>query len=292
MLKRFGLFMLTNILVILTITLIMYIVLPAIGMEPRGILGIAIFCGLFGMVGAFISLAISRWMAKRFYNIQIIDDTVHDSSLRELKEIITRLSRQAGLPKTPEVGIYMSDEPNAFATGPSKSKSLVAFSSGLLASMSREEVEAVAAHEVSHIANGDMVTMTLLTGVANALVMFLARMIAMVLDNFLSDDDGGGLGFIGYIVVVMVLETVLMLLASIPLAAFSRYREFRADAGSAKLSSPQHMISALQTLGTLMEKPTKKDTFAMAKINSSRKVSLWATHPALEARIDALQKMR
>ncbi len=200
------------------------------------------------MTGAFISLSISRWMAKRAYGIQLIDGTAQDYRAREIYDMVARLSKKAGLPAVPEVGVYNSAEPNAFATGPSKKKSLVAFSTGPALSMDQTEVEAVAAHEMSHIANGDMVTMTLLTGVANALVMFLARIIAQALNSFLSDDDDGGLGYFGYIMTVMLLETVLMLLASIPLAAFSRFREYRADAGSARITSPAAMASALERL--------------------------------------------
>ena len=157
--------------------------------------------------------------------------------------------------------------------------------------MESSEVEAVAAHEITHISNGDMVTMTLLTGIANALVMFLSRLVAQVIDSFFRDEDGdGGLGFFGYIMVVMLLDTFFMLLASIPLAAFSRYREYRADAGSAKLTSSGSMINALRSLGKMMDIPTQKDSFAMSKINSSRRVSLFATHPSLEDRIARLSK--
>ncbi len=292
MLKRIGLFLLTNILVILTVSLILNVVLPMLGIRLAGAWGIAIFSGVFGMTGAFISLAISRWMAKRTYNIQLVGGSTQDYRGREIYDMVARLSRQAGLPAVPEVGIYESAEPNAFATGPSKKKSLVAFSTGLLSSMERSEVEAVAAHEVSHIANGDMVTMTLLTGVANALVMFLARIIAQVFNSFLrGDDEEGGLGFFGYIITVMVLETALLLLASIPLAAFSRYREYRADAGAACITSPMAMASALQRLQHASAVPQVKDSFAMAKINSSKRVSLFSTHPSLDDRIARLKNM-
>jgi heat shock protein HtpX len=292
MLKRIGLFLLTNILVVLTVSLILNVVLPMLGIRLAGAWGIAVFSGIFGMTGAFISLAISRWMAKRAYNIQLLDGSMQDYRGREIYDMVARLSRQAGLPAVPEVGIYESAEPNAFATGPSKKKSLVAFSTALLSSMDRTEVEAVAAHEVSHIANGDMVTMTLLTGVANALVMFLARIIAQAFNSFLrGDDDEGGLGFFGYIITVMVLETVLMLLASIPLAAFSRLREYRADAGAARITSPAAMASALQRLQQGAAVPQVKDSFAMAKISSSKRVSLFSTHPSLEDRIARLKSM-
>ena len=292
MFKRIGLFLLTNILVILMVSLILNILLPLLGIRLQGAWGIAIFSGVFGMTGAFISLAISRWMAKRAYGIQLIDGTAQDYRAREIYDMVVGLSKKAGLPAVPEVGVYNAAEPNAFATGPSKKKSLVAFSTGLLSSMDRSEVEAVAAHEISHISNGDMVTMTLLTGVANAMVMFLARIIAQGLNSFLSDDDGDGLGFFGYIMTVMLLETVLMLLASIPLAAFSRFREYRADAGAARITSPTAMASALERLQQAVKAPQRKDSFAMAKISSSKRISLFSTHPALEDRIARLRGMR
>jgi len=293
MFKRIGLFLITNLLVIVTMGVILNVLLPMMGIYLEGAWGLAIFCGIFGMAGAFISLAISRWMAKRAYGIQLVSDNSPDYNAREIHAMVARLARQANLPEIPEVGIYQSQEPNAFATGPSKSKSLVAFSTGLLASMSKQEVEAVAAHEISHISNGDMVTMTLLTGVVNALVMFLARILASILNSFLSDEEGGGgLGFFGYIIVVMLLETFLMIFASIPLAAFSRWREFRADNGAAKLTSPGSMINALKRLGSTAQIPEQKDSFAMAKINSGKRVSLWSTHPSLEARIERLSSMR
>jgi heat shock protein HtpX len=288
MLKRIGLFLLTNILVILTVSLILNILLPLLGIRLQGAWGIAIFSGVFGMTGAFISLSISRWMAKRAYGIQLIDGNAQDYRAREIYDMVARLSKKAGLPAVPEVGVYNSPEPNAFATGPSKKKSLVAFSTGLLSSMDTGEVEAVAAHEISHISNGDMVTMTLLTGVANTLVMFLARIIAQALNSFLDDD---GLGYFGYIMTVMALEMVLMLLASIPLAAFSRFREYRADAGSARITSPAAMASALERLQQGVKIRQRRDSFAMAKINSTRRVSLFSTHPSLENRIARLRNM-
>jgi heat shock protein HtpX len=293
MFKRIGLFLLTNLLVVLTVSLILNIVMPMLGIRPDGIMRLAVMCGLFGMMGAFISLAMSRWMAKSAYRIYVIQPSDQNFQYREIYNMVAKLARQANLPAVPEVGIYESAEPNAFATGPSKSKSIVAFSTGLLSSMNKQEVEAVAAHEISHIANGDMVTMTLLTGIANALVMFLSRIIASVIDSALrGDDDEGGLGFFAYIMVVMALETFFMLLASIPIAAFSRYREFKADAGAAKLTSPMDMANALKRLARAVEIPTQKDSFAIAKISSNRKVSIFSTHPSIEDRIARLTQMR
>lgn len=292
MFKRIGLFLLTNLLVVITVSLILNIVMPMLGIRPDGIMRLAVMCGLFGMMGAFISLAMSRWVAKSAYGIYVIQPNDQNFQYREIYNMVAKLSRQANLPAVPEVGIYESAEPNAFATGPSKSKSLVAFSTGLLSRMNRQEVEAVAAHEISHIANGDMVTMTLLTGIANALVMFLSRIIASVIDSVLrGDDEEGGLGFFAYIMVVMALETFFMLLASIPIAAFSRYREFKADAGAAKLTSPREMANALRALAKVAEIPTHKDSYAIAKISSNRKVSIFSTHPSIEDRIARLEQM-
>ena len=291
MLKRIGLFLLVNLLVMVTVGVIMDLLLPYFGIRLKGGMALAVMCGLFGMGGAFISLSISRWMAKRAYGIQLIEQSERDPELRSIYEIVARQSRQAGLP-IPDVGIYESPDPNAFATGASRNKALVAFSTGLFRSMDAREFEAVVGHEISHIANGDMVTMTLLTGVANTLVMFVARIAAMAIDTFMRDDNGrGGLGFIGYIVVVMLLETVFFALASIPLAAFSRAREFRADRGGAKLTSPAAMIEALRRLAESSEIKTQSDSFAMAKINSGRRLSLWSTHPSTEERIARLQRM-
>jgi len=287
--KRIVLFLITNALVIFTVSIIVNFILPAFGIHlPPGYGGLAIFCGIFGMGGAFVSLFISRWMAKRAYRIQIITATDHNPRARALYSTIEKLARQAGLP-TPEVGIYDSPEPNAFATGATKKSSMIAFSTGILNQMGPRELEAVAAHEISHIRNGDMVTMTLLTGVANALVMFLSRIVARLIMNFLREGrEGGGFSTIIYYITVFFLEAVFMMLAYIPISAFSRWREYRADAGSAALTSPQAMASALRSLQNAVENKAEPKNFAMAKISSRRKVSLWATHPPLEARIKKL----
>ncbi|CAM2011212.1 protease HtpX [Acanthopleuribacter pedis] len=284
MFKRIGLFLLTNLLVVVTVGVIMNIVLPMLGIQVRGTTGIAIFCGIFGMSGAMISLFISRWVAKRTMGIHILPEG------EPLQRMVATLAREAGI-AVPEVGIYESPEPNAFATGPSKNSSLVAFSTGLLDQMNEREVEAVAAHEVSHVANGDMVTMALLTGVANAFVMFFARMVAMAIDTFLSDDEGGGLGFFGYIIVVFVLENVFMMLAYIPISWFSRQREYRADAGAARLTSPRSMAQALDALRNVTAADRVSGAMALQRISSPKRVSLWATHPTLEDRIERLNAM-
>ncbi len=291
MFKRIGLFLITNLLVIITIGFIINVMQYFFGIKLEGLPGLAVFCGIFGVAGAFISLSISRWIAKRAYKIQLIDRSEKNYDLQNLYDMVSRLSRQAGLANIPEIGIYHSEEPNAFATGPSKKKSLVAFSSGMLNRLEPRELEAIAAHEIAHISNGDMVTMTLLTGIANAFVMFISRIIAGIIDNFLGDDEGGGgLGFFAYIIVVMMLDTFFMSLASIPLAAFSRHREYRADSASAKLTSTEDMVNALAWLSWNAKIPAEKDSLAILKIHSSRRTSLWSTHPSLESRIKRLQE--
>lgn len=287
MFKRIGIFLLTNMLVMAMVSIILSVVMPR---NTSGVMQLAIFCGVFGMVGAFISLAISRKMAKWSYGIKPIDPRQASGLELEVYDMVAQLAKQAGLPNTPEVGIYSDADPNAFATGPTKSRSLVAFSTGLLENMDSEQVRAVAAHEISHIANGDMVTMTLLTGVVNSLVMFLSRIIAWGIDQALRGDDeeGEGLGFFAHMMVVWVLDMVFMFLASIPLAWFSRYREYKADAGGARLTSNNAMASALERLGQLMH-PQKGTMFDTAKISSKTRFSIFSSHPPLEERVARLR---
>ena len=199
---------------------------------------------------------------------------------------VHRLAQAANLPEMPEVGWYPSPEVNAFATGPTKSRALVAVSAGLLEKMDRAEVEGVLGHEIAHIANGDMVTMTLVQGVINALVMFLARVIAFFLANRGRDSNAAPSYF-----VVFILEIALSALGMIAVAAFSRYREYRADAGGAELAGRQKMISALEALQrtTRLVDLTGKESLATLKISGKRKFSLFSTHPPLEERIARLK---
>lgn len=210
-----------------------------------------------------------------------------------LVQTVHRLARRAGIEKMPEVGIYNSPEVNAFATGPSKNNSLVAVSSGLLSRLNGQEVEGVLGHEVAHIANGDMVTMTLVQGVINAFVMFFARVVAFFISQAMrGDDEEGGLGFFGYIITVFVFEMIFGLLGSILAAAFSRYREFRADAGGARLAGKDRMISALEALTRTYDDLGKGES-AMQSLQISSKsklVMLLSTHPPLESRIKALKR--
>jgi heat shock protein HtpX len=287
--KRIFLFLLTNLAVILTLSIVVSL-LGLGGYSLGGDLGsLAVFCLVWGMGGSFISLQMSRWIAKRATGVHLIDGRSGDSQLDWLHQTVGRLTRQANLPM-PEVGVYESGEVNAFATGPSKSRSLVAVSTGLLRSMRPEEVEGVLAHEVAHIANGDMVTMTLLQGVMNAFVMFFARVIASVVTR--SDDRRGGGGM--YFLVVIVLQIVLGILAALVTNWFSRYREFRADAGGAHLAGRERMIGALRRLASNRELvDPSHQALATMKINGVRGwAALFSTHPPLEARIAALQNQR
>jgi heat shock protein HtpX len=232
----------------------------------------------------------SRWMAKRAMGVHLVDGRTGNSQADWLYETVARLTRQANLPM-PEVGIYESPEVNAFATGPSKSRSLVAVSSGLLRSMRQDEVEGVLAHEVAHIGNGDMVTMTLLSGVINAFVMFFARVIAYALtrsDDSRSNNNGS------YFLIVMVLQIVLGILGSLVVNWFSRYREFRADHGGATLAGRERMLAALRRLAVNQDMvDTHQQSLATMKIAGARGwMALFSTHPPLAARIAALEHYR
>ena len=284
MAKRIFLFLLTNIAVVVTIS----IILSVLGVRPGDGLGpLAIFCLVWGMGGAFIALAISRWMAKRAMGVQLVDGNTGNADADWLYRTVAKLAQQANLPM-PEVGIYNSPEVNAFATGPSKKRSLVAVSTGILRSMKRNELEAVLGHEMSHIGNGDMVTMTLLQGVMNAFVMFAARIIASIVAGQ-SKSDRGSDGI--YFLVRIVVEIVLGIAGSLVTAWFSRYREFRADAGGASLAGSENMVAALQRLA---EGPQGVDPRAPAlasfKISGAKGfMAMFSTHPPLEVRIAALR---
>src|ERR1051325_4662787 len=297
--KRVTLFLLVNFLVLTTLTLI----LKLFGLErffrPGQYETLAVFCLAWGMAGALISLAISRWVAKWAMGVQVIDVNTDDPVEREVLTMVHALAQRAQLPKMPQVGIYASEEVNAFATGPSKSRSLVAVSSGLLHNMERPEVQGVLAHEVSHIANGDMVTMTLIQGVVNAFAMFLARILAFVVSQAMRsrDDDSRGGGFFVNYILVMLFEWVFLLLGSLVTAWFSRQREFRADAGGRILAGKEQMIGALRALQRIHEAPHVEEargaSLQMLKISGKRGglLALFASHPPLEVRIAALEKL-
>jgi heat shock protein HtpX len=289
--KRIVLFLLTNILVMLTITILVQVLGLGRGLGGGGLAGLMIFCLVWGMAGSFISLALSRVMAKRMMGVQVIDPNSSDPTERTLVEIVHGLARGARLPALPEVGIYDSPEVNAFATGPTKSRALVAVSSGLLGRMNRDEVEGVLGHEITHVANGDMVTMTLLQGVVNAFVLFFARVIAFAVSQNVREESRGMVNFL----VIIVLQIVLSFLGAIVVAAFSRWREFRADHGGATLAGTPKMIAALERLRRNAELvDTSHEALATLKIAGapSRFMALFASHPPLEERIARLQQYR
>ena len=289
--KRVFLFLATNLAVMLVLSIVLSVLSSWLGIDRQGMGGLLLMAAVFGFGGSFVSLLISKWVAKRSYGVQIIEQPRSEME-HWLLSTVTRQAQQAGI-GMPEVGIYDSPEMNAFATGASRNNALVAVSSGLLYSMSRDEAEAVLAHEVSHIANGDMVTLTLIQGVVNTFVIFFARLVAGLISNFLRSDDEeerAGMGGLAYMATVFVLEMIFGILASIIVMWFSRQREFRADAGSAKLAGRDKMIAALERLRQGHE-PQLEGTLMAFGINGKRSVSeLFMSHPPLEKRIEALRQ--
>jgi heat shock protein HtpX len=291
--KRIFLFIVTNLAIVLTLSIVVSLLGLNQGITADGlnIGALAMFCLFWGMAGSFISLQMSRWIAKRATGVKLVDGRTGRQELDSLYAMVERLARQSNLPM-PEVGVYESPEVNAFATGPSKSRSLVAVSSGLLRSMRQEEVEGVLAHEVAHIANGDMVTMTLLQGVINAFVMFAARVVAHFMTR--TSDERGGNGNGMYFIVVMVLQIVFGILGSLITSWFSRQREFRADRGGATLAGRDRMLAALRRLAANRELvDTRHEGLATMKINGAgRWMVFFSTHPPIETRIAALENAR
>lgn len=298
--KRIFLFLALNFLVMVTISILLKVFgigpyLTAYGLDYGNLMG---FCLIWGMGGALISLAMSRMMAKWMMGVQVIDPATRNPDLQQLLQTVHHMSRTAGLSTMPEVGIYDSEEVNAFATGPTRAHALVAVSTGLLSRMNADEIEGVLGHEISHIANGDMVTMTLLQGVVNAFAMFMARAIAFALSQAMRDRDENGRGMAPIIsfIVQIVLEMVFLILGSMLVAAFSRYREYRADAGGARLAGRTNMIRALEKLRRTFEDvdPSAQPAVQALKISSrpSGMRALFSTHPPLEERIARLQAGR
>jgi heat shock protein HtpX len=267
---------------------------------PRGgLTGLAVFCLVWGFAGALVSLALSRMMAKWMMGVQVIPPETTDPRQRELLETVHGLARAASLPALPEVGIYESDEINAFATGPTRSRALVAVSTGLLDRMGAKDIEGVLGHEVTHIANGDMVTMTLIQGVINALVLLLSRILAFAVSQALrsrDDREGGGWGM--QYLLSFLFQIVFSILGSLVVFWFSRWREFRADAGGARLAGRANMIGALQALQRLQNpeavaaEAQQHQAFQSLKIYGPRGgiLALFASHPPLEVRIARLQQ--
>lgn len=288
--KRTFIFLSVNLLILLTLSITLNLLGIGHYFSRRGIdyNSLMLFCLVWGMGGAFISLALSRIMAKWMMGVQVIDPNTTDPAQQELVATVHRLARAANLPEMPEVGWYPSDEVNAFATGPTRSRALVAVSAGLVERLDRGQVEGVLAHEIAHVANGDMVTMTLIQGVINALVMFLARVLAFFLANRGRDSESSSAP--NYLV-VFLLEMVLSVFGMIAVMAFSRWREYRADAGGAELAGRQKMISALEALQKTIRYAdlTQKESLATLKISNKPRFALFSSHPPLEERIARLK---
>lgn len=285
MLKRVVLFLATNMAVLALLSIVMSL----FGINAQSMSGLLVMAALFGFGGSMISLLSSKWVAKRAAGLHVIEQPRSDVE-RWLVDTVARQAQAAGI-GMPEVAIYDAPEINAFATGANRNNALVAVSTGLLRSMDHDEAEAVLAHEVSHVANGDMVTMALLQGVLNTFVIVLARLVGRVVDGFLSGDREGGSG-LAYYAIVFVLEMIFGLFASMIAMWFSRHREFRADAGGAALAGRQKMVAALRRLSLNQGQNTLPKQVAAFGISGAighglRRLLL--SHPPLEERIQALE---
>lgn len=290
MFRRIGLFVLTNLAVLFVLNIVLTLMEPWLiqqGIDVQDA-SLWIFALLFGMGGALISLALSKTMALRSTGARIIKDGRTDTE-RWLLQVVASQAKEAGI-GTPDFAIYDAPEPNAFATGASRNNALVAVSTGLLQAMDRHEVEAVIGHEIAHVANGDMITLTLLQGVLNTFVLVLSRVLGQLIDRvvFRSDRGYGP----GYFIAVILLQMVLGVLASMIVMAFSRWREFRADAGGAKLAGRANMISALERLGRLSSPshlPESVEAFGIRGRVGQGLKGLLMSHPPIADRIKALQ---
>lgn len=291
--KRIFLFLAVNVLILVTLSFTLNLLGVGGYFSARGIdyRALMTFCLVWGMGGAFISLALSRVMAKWMMGVVLIAPDTREPGLAELVRTVHNLAKAAGLPKMPEVGYYPSPEVNAFATGPTRSRALVAVSAGLLDRLDRAQLEGVLSHEIAHVANGDMVTMTLIQGVINAFVMFLARIIAFFIANRGRDSESGSTA--PNYLIIFLLEMALSVLGMIVVSAFSRRREYRADEGGARLAGRDKMINALEGLRRTAAYAdlTNKESLATLKISGKPKgfFSLFATHPPLEERIARLK---
>jgi heat shock protein HtpX len=290
MFKRITLFLATNLAVLVLLGAVMFVLENVFHVRLGNNGGLLLMAAVFGFGGAFISLAISKWMAKRATGAQVITEPRNESE-RWLLATVTRLAQTAGIGK-PEVAIYDAPEINAFATGMNRNSALVAVSTGLLRAMNRDEAEAVLGHEITHVANGDMVTMALIQGVLNTFVIFLARVVGRIVDSAISGNrEGGG---IAYFLIVMVLQVVFGLFASIISMWFSRWREFRADAGGARLAGRDKMINALQRLAQTYGEstlPQQVQAFGISGQVGSGFQRLFMSHPPLAERIEALRNL-
>jgi heat shock protein HtpX len=288
--KRVSLFIITNFLVMMTMSIVFNLIVSFTGLNylSNYYSFLIVFCAVWGMGGAFISLLMSKWMAKRAMGVVVLETTTNDADAQWLIQTVHRLARTAGIQSMPEVGIYDSPEINAFATGPSKSNSLVAVSTGLLRTLDRDEAEGVLGHEITHISNGDMVTMMLLQGIVNAFVMFFARIIANVLSSQVEERNR----HIVYFLSTIVFEIAFSFLGSIVVCYFSRRREFRADYGGALYAGRDKMLGGLRKLKVQFEQ-IPPDNSALSTLKISNRpggvMSLFSTHPPLEERINRLE---
>lgn len=289
---RIGLFIMTNIAIMVLISVVFSVfgiqgVLAENGVDLN-LSGLLIYSAVIGFSGALISLFMSKFMAKRSMNVQVITQP-QSSDERWLVDAVKRQSKQVGI-GMPEVGIFQHASPNAFATGWNRNNSLVAVSTGLLSHMTKAEVEAVLAHEISHVANGDMVTMTLLQGVINTFVVFLSRIIGHIVDRVVFKVERGHGP--AYWIVSIVAQVILGILAQMIVMWFSRYREYRADAGAGKLVGNRDMIAALKRLKTTPDDEGLPKEMSALAINGGNIKALFSSHPPLEDRIKALQQPR
>ncbi|MEL6116317.1 protease HtpX [Photobacterium sp. SP02] len=287
--KRIGLFLATNLAVMLVFSIVLNIIYAVTDLQPGSLNGLLVMAVLFGFGGSLISLFMSKSMALRSVGGMVIEHPRNETE-HWLMETVARQAKQSGI-GMPTVAVYDSPDINAFATGAKRDDSLVAVSTGLLHSMTRDEAEAVLAHEVSHIANGDMVTMTLLQGVVNTFVIFVSRIIAGAVSGVSNNnEEGEGGSFMTYFIVSTIMELLFGFLASIITMWYSRHREFKADAGSAHLVGKEKMIAALERLKVSQESHLEGSMMAFG-INGKKTLSeLFMTHPPLEKRIDALRR--
>lgn len=290
--KRIALFLATNLAVMIVFSIVLNIVYAVTGIQQGSLSGLLVMAVLFGFGGSLVSLMMSKSMALRSVGGEVIEQPRNETE-HWLMQTVARQAQQVGI-GMPTVAIYDSPDMNAFATGAKRDDSLVAVSTGLLHSMTRDEAEAVLAHEVSHIANGDMITMTLMQGVVNTFVIFLSRMIANAVSGFTSnDEDGEGEGgsFMTYFIVSTILEIAFGFLASFLTMWFSRHREFHADAGAAQLVGKEKMIAALERLRTGQESQLEGSMMAFGINGKHTLMELLMSHPPLDKRINALRQM-
>ncbi|CAM3688919.1 MULTISPECIES: protease HtpX [Pseudoalteromonas] len=285
--KRVVLFLLTNLAVMLVLGIVLSILMSVFGISNRSLGGILMIATVFGFGGSFISLFMSKWMAKKSTGAYVIEQPRNETE-HWLVNTVAAQAKKAGI-AMPEVAIYDSPEMNAFATGPSKNNSLVAVSSGLLQHMDQDQAEAVLAHEVSHVANGDMVTLTLIQGVVNTFVIFIAKVLAGIVDNFINSDEEEGGSSWTYFLFDMIFQVLFGVLASVIVAYYSRKREFAADAGAAHLVGAQKMRSALERLKQNHPSQLEGSMMAFGIASGKGVAELFSSHPPLDERINALR---